>query len=77
MTKSKTGTTYTSNVHVLRATKRMSQAELAKLVGCSRQTIIQIERNRYNPSLLLAKDIAHVFGVPMEQAFEFTHEESD
>ena len=41
----------------------MSQQELADLVGVSRQTIIQLERNRYNPSMLLAYSIAKVFDV--------------
>lgn len=49
---------FETSIHVERAKKRMTQQELADLVGCSRQTIIQIERNRYNPSLLLAHDIA-------------------
>lgn len=40
---------------------RMTQQELADKVGVSRQTIIQLERIRYNPSLLLAHDIAAVF----------------
>lgn len=50
----------------------MTQQELADKVGVSRQTIIQLERNRYNPSLLLAHDIANVFGVPIEEVFSFT-----
>ncbi|MCB5952098.1 helix-turn-helix transcriptional regulator [Enterococcus sp. BWT-B8] len=51
--------------------KRMTQQELADKVGVSRQTIIQLERNRYNPSLLLAHDIAEVFEVPIEKIFTF------
>nr|WP_245558651.1 helix-turn-helix transcriptional regulator [Enterococcus caccae] len=51
--------------------KRMTQQELADKVGASRQTIIQLERNRYNPSLLLAHKIAAVFEVPIEQIFAF------
>ena len=43
---------FDSKIHVYRATKRMSQQELADLVGVSRQTIIQLERNRYNPSIM-------------------------
>lgn len=38
---------FDSKIHVFRATKRMSQQKLADLVGVSRQTIIQLERNRY------------------------------
>lgn len=51
---------FESSIHVYRAMKRMTQQELADKVGVSRQTIIQLERNRYNPSLLLAHDIADV-----------------
>ncbi|WP_354017404.1 helix-turn-helix transcriptional regulator [Enterococcus rotai] len=52
--------------------QRMTQQELADKVSVSRQTIIQLERNRYNPSLLLAHDIADVFEVPIEQLFTFS-----
>ena len=57
---------FDSKIHIYRATKRMSQQELADLVGVSRQTIIQLERNRYNPSMLLAYSIAKVFDVAIE-----------
>ncbi len=62
---------FESKIHVYRATKRMSQQELADLVGVSRQTIVQLERNRYNPSMLLAYSIAQVFNVTIEDLFEF------
>lgn len=62
---------FDSKIHVFRATKRMSQQELADLVGVSRQTIIQLERNRYNPSMLLAYSIAQVFDVSIEELFDF------
>ena len=58
-------------IHVYRAMNRMTQQELADKVNVSRQTIIQLERNRYNPSLLLAHDIAEVFEVPIEKIFTF------
>ena len=51
---------FESKIHVYRATKRMTQQELADLVGVSRQTIMQLERNRYNPSMLLVYNIAKV-----------------
>lgn len=68
---------FESSIHVYRAMKRMTQQELADKVGVSRQTIIQLERNRYNPSLLLAHDIADVFEVPIEQIFTFKKRDSD
>lgn len=66
---------FESKIHVYRATRRMSQQELADLVGVSRQTIVQLERNRYNPSMLLAYSIARVFGVTIEDLFDFTENE--
>lgn len=65
---------FDSKIHVFRASKRMSQQELADLVGVSRQTIIQLERNRYNPSMLLAYSIAKVFHVTIEDLFDFEEE---
>lgn len=62
---------FDSKIHVYRATKRMTQQELADLVGVSRQTIMQLERNRYNPSMLLAYSIAKVFDVAIEDIFDF------
>lgn len=67
----KKNSSFESSIHVYRAMERMTQQELADKVGVSRQTIIQLERNRYNPSLLLAHDIADVFEVPIEQIFTF------
>lgn len=66
---------FESKIHVYRATRRMSQQELADLVGVSRQTIVQLERNRYNPSMLLAYSIAQVFGVTIEDLFDFKENE--
>lgn len=63
---------FDSKIHVYRASRRMTQQELADLVGVSRQTIIQLERNRYNPSMLLVYAIAQVFGVTMEDLFDFS-----
>lgn len=62
---------FDSKIHVYRATRRMTQQELADRVGVSRQTIMQLERNRYNPSMLLAYSIAQVFDVTIEDLFDF------
>ena len=62
-------------IHIYGATKRMTQQELADLVGVSRQTIMQLERNRYNPSMLLAYSIAKVFNVSIEDLFDFKEEQ--
>ncbi|SEL16437.1 helix-turn-helix transcriptional regulator [Rhodococcus maanshanensis] len=52
-----------------RAERGWSQAELAARLGVSRQTIISIERGRFDPSLPLAFSIAEVFGCRIEDVF--------
>jgi len=49
----------------------MTQQDLAKLVGVSRQTIIAMEKDKYSPSLELAFRIAHAFGVPLDEVFSY------
>lgn len=56
-------------LHILRAEKRYSQDDLAKLVNVSRQTINAIEREKYDPSLPLALKIAKVFQKKVEEIF--------
>jgi putative transcriptional regulator len=58
-----------NNIRVERAIKNITQAELAELIGVSRQTINTIESNRYVPSTILALKIARVFGKPLEDVF--------
>lgn len=52
-----------------RACRNMKQEELAQLVGVRRETIGNLEKGRYNPSLVLAWNIAKVFEVPIEEIF--------
>ena len=49
----------------------MTQEELAKRVGCTRQTIIALEQNKYVPSIELAFRVANAFGVPLEEVFQY------
>jgi putative transcriptional regulator len=49
----------------------MSQAELAERIGMTRQTIAAIEQNKYSPSLEAAFRIARVFGVGVDDVFEW------
>jgi len=58
-----------NSIRVERAIKEITQAELAGLVGVSRQTINSIESNKYIPSTLLALKIARVFGKSVEEIF--------
>ncbi|HEY0669211.1 MAG TPA: helix-turn-helix transcriptional regulator [Sphingobacteriaceae bacterium] len=64
-----------NSIKLERAVKDITQAELAELVGVSRQTINTIESNRYAPSVILALKIAKVFNKPLEELFQL--EESD
>jgi putative transcriptional regulator len=48
----------------------MTQQELADRVGCSRRTIVLLEQAKYVPSLSLAMDIAHLFGLAVEEVFQ-------
>jgi putative transcriptional regulator len=49
----------------------MTQEELANKAGCTRQTIIALEQNRYVPSIELAFRVARAFGVPLEEVFQY------
>ena len=52
-----------------RLERRWTQAELASALGVSRQTVISIERGRFDPSLPLAFLIARTFGCAIEDVF--------
>ena len=58
-----------------RARLGLNQEELARLVGVRRETISNLEKGRYNPSLVLAWNIAKVFGVAIEGVFTVEGEE--
>jgi len=55
----------------LRAQKQLTQEQLAQKVGVRRETILFLEKGKYNPSLQLAHDIAKVLGVAIEEVFIF------
>jgi len=60
-----------NRIREYRARFDLTQDELAKRVNVRRETIVFLEKNKYNPSLKLAHDIAVVFGVPIEEVFVF------
>jgi putative transcriptional regulator len=60
-----------NTIRELRAVRSMTQQELADLISVTRQTVIAIERDKYSPSLEVAFRIAFVFGVPLEQVFQY------
>jgi putative transcriptional regulator len=59
----------TSRLHHLRHARSWTQADLARHVGVSRQTINSIETGRFEPSLSLALKLAALFGAPVEDIF--------
>ncbi len=59
----------TNRIKEHRARFDLKQEELARRVGVRRETIGNLEKGRYNPSLVLAWNIAKVFGVPIEEIF--------
>ena len=65
-----------NRIHVLRAERRWTQAELAKQLNVSRQTINALETEKYDPSLELAFNIARLFGCSLEDIFRFAADES-
>ena len=53
----------------------MSQNELANRVGVRRETIVRLEKGRYNPSLKLAMDISKELGTTVEEMFRFEEDQ--
>jgi putative transcriptional regulator len=65
-------TRVTNSIRALRfAHGEMTQAQLAEHIGVTRQTVIAIEQGRYSPSLEMAFRIARVFGVPLDEVFQY------
>ncbi|WP_022793520.1 helix-turn-helix transcriptional regulator [Marinococcus halotolerans] len=60
-----------NQLSVFRAKKGYSQAEVAKRIGVSRQTIISLEKNKYSPSLKLAFELAYLFDTGIEDIFQY------
>ena len=61
----------TNRIRELRARENLTQMDLARMVGVRRETIVFLEKGKYNPSLKLAYDIARVFGMKIEEVFVF------
>ena len=72
MSKAAQQTRIRNNIRTLRFHQgEMTQEDLGGRVGLTRQTIIAIEQSRYSPSLEAAFKIARVFGVPLEDVFQY------
>lgn len=60
-----------NRIRELRARDNITQLDLAKKVNVRRETIVFLEKGKYNPSLKLAHDIARVFNLTIEEVFIF------
>ena len=61
----------------LRARYDLTQEDLAKKVGVRRETILYLEKGKYNPSLKLAHDVAKALKTTMDELFIFEDEEKN
>ena len=64
----------TTKIREYRKKKGIKQAELAEAVGVRRETIGNLERGKYNPSLRLAWNLSNILGVKLEELFDFSDE---
>lgn len=66
-----------NRIREFRAKHNLTQEELAGRVRVRRETIVFLEKNKYNPSLKLAHDLARVFSVTIEELFIFQEDEGE
>ena len=59
-----------NNIRALRKSKSLRQEDLAEILGVTRQTIIAIENNKYDPTLELAMKISKFFEVSVNEIFQ-------
>ena len=65
----------TNRIKELRARDNLTQLQLAQKVDVRRETIVFLEKGKYNPSLKLANDIARTFKLKIEEVFIFQKNE--
>ena len=65
----------TNRIEALRRERGIRQEDLAQALGVSRQTIISLEKGKYNPSLALALRLARYFAMPVEAIFDESDEQ--
>ena len=68
---------FKTRIKELRARYDLTQEDLAKAVGVRRETILYMEKGKYNPSLKLAHDVAKALRTTLDDLFIFKDEESD
>jgi putative transcriptional regulator len=66
-----------NRIKVYRALRNLTQEALAEQLGVTRQTILAIEKGRYDPSLELAFRISRLFRVPIDKMFFYETESED
>jgi len=63
-----------NSLRSLREAAGLTQADVARRVGVTRQTLIAIEQGKYSPTLELAFQLCRVFGVRIDDAFQYPEE---
>ncbi len=66
-----------TRIKELRARYNLTQEDLARKVGVRRETILYLEKGKYNPSLKLAHDVARVLKTTIENLFIFENQEEN
>ena len=61
----------------LRRARGVRQEDVAQALGVSRQTVISLEKGKYNPSLALAFRLSRFFGLPIEEIFDDSDERAE
>jgi putative transcriptional regulator len=69
--------TFRTRIKELRARYDLTQDDLAKKVGVRRETILYLEKGKYNPSLMLAHEVARVLKTTIDDLFIFKDEEEN
>jgi putative transcriptional regulator len=65
-----------NRIREMRARFELTQEDLARKVGVRRETIVFLEKGKYNPSLKLAYDIARLFDMKIEEIFIFKNDDA-
>ena len=66
-----------NRLEALRKQRGVRQEDLAQALGVSRQTVISLEKGKYNPSLALAFKLARYFAMPIEEIFDDSDEREE
>lgn len=70
-------TRITNTIRATREAAGMTQAEVARRIGVTRQTLIAIEQGKYSPSLELAFQLSRLFGVVIDDLFQYPTDAAD